>query len=490
MIYNIKNFLSYKSNRQLDPKTICIELKKIIDQLILDKNLQLIVKRFSDLSEIPIDVLQFDLKKKIFLSFQFSKGKFSSKLNLVNLLKDLIYFISFYFWIMIFSKKLEVKKKVDIIFDDLDNFDHLNFFDKLSKKFNDNLFIIKKKSEKKNHYHFRSLSFYNSSLTRKNFFALLFFFYSLLKVSIINRVNLFFLINTLIFRIYKYDKIFSEIKAKYLFSNKFFTTSSIKNFLFKKKGGIISACTQRNIFEFSISFYINVDILFCLGEGTTNFIEDLGAQIKRIVPIGSIVLENKYLSNYQSKEHSKIKNIDILNIGINYAHSYERSFMDDRHFGNYYRHIYWLKKISKKYSHLNIIIKHHDNNLGDKLEKKIIENSNVKIVVKSDNSLGTYGYLDNSKLITSFGSTMILEALSINKNCFFLDPKMQNVSFFESIKDSEKIRIKSYHEFENLVRNIVIEKKKHFINLQSSLYCKDSSNASDEIFKVLNNYKD
>ena len=111
-------------------------------------------------------------------------------------------------------------------------------------------------------------------------------------------------------------------------------------------------------------------------------------------------------------------------------------------------------------------------------------------MVKSDNSLGTYGYLDNSKLITSFGSTMILEALSINKNCFFLDPKMQNVSFFESIKDSEKIRIKSYHEFENLVRNIVIEKKKHFINLQSSLYCKDSSNASDEIFKVLNNYKD
>ena len=110
------------------------------------------------MSEIPIDVLQFDLKKKIFLSFQFSKGKFSSKLNLVNLLKDLIYFISFYFWIMIFSKKLEVKKKVDIIFDDLDNFDHLIF----SVNYQKNLliiFIIKKKNEKKNHYHFRPLSF-------------------------------------------------------------------------------------------------------------------------------------------------------------------------------------------------------------------------------------------------------------------------------------------------------------------------------------------
>ena len=67
---------------------------------------------------------------------------------------------------------------------------------------------------------------------------------------------------------------------------------------------------------------------------------------------------------------------------------------------------------------------------------------------------------------------MILEALSLNKNCVFLDPKMQNISFFESLKNSEKIRIKSFHEFENLVRNVVIEKNKYFNSINANLYCK------------------
>ena len=34
---------------------------------------------------------------------------------------------------------------------------------------------------------------------------------------------------------------------------------------------------------------------------------------------------------------------------------------------------YLLVENFKKYSHLNIIIKHHDNNLGDKLEKKLLK---------------------------------------------------------------------------------------------------------------------
>ena len=84
---------------------------------------------------------------------------------------------------------------------------------------------------------------------------------------------------------------------------------------------------------------------------------------------------------------------------------------------------------------------------------------------------------------------MILEALSLNKNCVFLDPKMQNISFFESLKNSEKIRIKSFHEFENLVRNVVIEKNKYFNSINANLYCKDSNNTSDEIFKVLNSFR-
>ena len=66
-------------------------------------------------------------------------------------------------------------KKVDIIFDDLDNFDHLNFFKKLSNKFNNSYFIIKKKSKKKDHYYFQPLSLYDSGHTRKKFLKLYFY---------------------------------------------------------------------------------------------------------------------------------------------------------------------------------------------------------------------------------------------------------------------------------------------------------------------------
>ena len=279
------------------------------------------------------------------------------------------------------------------------------------------------------------------------------------------KINFIYLLNSLIFKIYKYDKIFSENKADFLFSNKFYASSSIKNYIFKKKGGLISACTQKNILEFTISFFINIDILFSLGEKTTKFIDKLGAEIKNKVPVGCIVLENNYLNAYEKDKLSSLKKIDILHIGMNYAHSYDRSFIDDKHFRDYYRSIYWLKKISIKYPFLNIVIKHHDNQQGDRLEKKILENSNVKIITKSDNVYGTYGYLEKSQLITSFASTMILETISLKLNGVFLDPFKRNTTYFESLGQPDEIRVKSYSEFESLVKKVVIDRKDlNFVN--------------------------
>ena len=97
MIYNIRNFLFYKSDRSQDPKNICIQLKKIIDELTKDKSLISIIKCLSNLSEIPFKVLEFDLKKKFLLSFQFTKGKFSKRFKIFYLLKDLSFLIFFVF---------------------------------------------------------------------------------------------------------------------------------------------------------------------------------------------------------------------------------------------------------------------------------------------------------------------------------------------------------------------------------------------------------
>ena len=483
-----KNFLNYRTNRSTDPKSTCYNLKNYIDNLAQDDNFKFITSNLGNIFDIPDQVIEFDLKKRLFFSFHFTKGQFSKRFELSYLIKDLINLITFCFWTLIFSKKLKIKNNVDIIFDDLDNFNHQNFFKKLSNKFDSFLFIIKKKTSKKNFLNFSRFSIYNSNIARKNFISLVSFICSLLIISFKNKINFLFLINALIFKIYKYDKIFSENKADFLFSNKFYTTSSIKNFIFKKKGGIISACTQKNILEFSISFYINVDILFSLGEKTTNFIKELGAEINDIVPVGCIVLENNYLDIYHKEKLSPLKKIDILNIGVNYSHSYDRMFIDDKHFRNYYRHIYWLKKISNKYPFLNIIIKHHDNHQGDKLENKILKNSNVKIIVKSDNLYGSYGYLENSRLITSFASTMILETLSLKMNSIFLDPFKRNLSFFESLSPCDEIRVKSYSEFEGLVQKVVIEAN-DLSFIKGNLYCKNSSNTSKEIFDFLKKYK-
>tara|TARA_B100000787_G_scaffold93287_1_gene68871 strand:- start:21530 stop:22999 length:1470 start_codon:yes stop_codon:yes gene_type:complete len=483
-----KNFLNYKIDRSNNAKNICYNLKDFIENLIEDKNFKFISANLNNIYDIPKHVIEFDLKKKLFLTFQFSKGEFSNKLQLSSIIKDFLNLFSFCLWTFVFSKKLKIKRNIDIIFDDLDNLNHQNFFKKLCSKFNSFIFLINKKTNKKNFFHFNRFSIYNSDLARKNPIGLFSFIFRILIMSYKTKINFIYLLNSLIFKIYKYDKIFSENKADFLFSNKFYASSSIKNYIFKKKGGLISACTQKNILEFTISFFINIDILFSLGEKTTKFIDKLGAEIKNKVPVGCIVLENNYLNAYEKDKLSSLKKIDILHIGMNYAHSYDRSFIDDKHFRDYYRSIYWLKKISIKYPFLNIVIKHHDNQQGDRLEKKILENSNVKIITKSDNVYGTYGYLEKSQLITSFASTMILETISLKLNGVFLDPFKRNTTYFESLGQPDEIRVKSYSEFESLVKKVVIDRKDlNFVN--RNLYCKDSSNTSEEIFNILQKYK-
>ena len=85
----------------------------------------------------------------------------------------------------------------------------------------------------------------------------------------------------------------------------------------------------------------------------------------------------------------------------------------------YYEHIRWISKISKKYPKLKITIKHHPNYRGDATEKEIIKNTNINTIVKPENKLNSYHFLLKSKLILSFGSTMIIEGRSLGKQCFF-----------------------------------------------------------------------
>jgi len=484
----VYDLLKYRSNKKENSKKIFFELKVFIDNISNDIVFNAINKEISNIFKISKDAIDFDTKKFLFLSFGLTKGKFSDKFRIIYIFKDLLNFLFFFIWTIIFSKKLKTINDVKIIFDDIDIANHFKFFKKLSKYFDKSLFLTKKKISQEKQYSFKHICFYNSNLSKKNFIKILNLIFILTIKSYENKINLFFLYKVLIFRIYKYDKIFSENKSEFLITNKFYSTSAIKNYIFKSKGGLLTSCTQKNILEFTISHFIITDILFSLGDNTANYLQDMGCSIKYIVPVGSIVLENQYLSDYSKNKLSKIKNIDILHIGINYAHSYDRSFFDDKHFKNYYRHIYWLKKISQIYPSLKIVIKHHDNYQGDKIENNILKGTGIKIIVNSDNIYGSYGYLDNAKLITSFGSTMILESLSLKKNALFIDPKLQNINFFQSMDNPTEIRVNSFLNFKRSVEKHIFSKNKSQ-EINHELYCNNSEHTSEKIFNSLNKFR-
>ena len=93
----------------------------------------------------------------------------------------------------------------------------------------------------------------------------------------------------------------------------------------------------------------------------------------------------------------------------------------------------WIRDFSRINPKIKIVYKHHTSFKGDKKENEILKNSNIKIL-KEGNS---YDYFKKSKVVISYGSTMILEGLSLKKKCFFVDPDSSATTFY------------SYHDFDN-----------------------------------------
>ena len=158
---------------------------------------------------------------------------------------------------------------------------------KLAQEFKSFKTISDKKLDgSKNNFIFYKYIGTNKILFKKKCFNLFFYnFFLVHKLSLLEKTNLFPLVTTLIKRILKYETIFSYISGKYLFQERPYATSAIKNFLFKKYGGDKSCCTQRILFHLgSTSFYINTDILFSLGRKSHSGLRLTGSKIGKIVP--------------------------------------------------------------------------------------------------------------------------------------------------------------------------------------------------------------
>ena len=440
------------------------------------------IKDISTNTNIPSKVLTQKLSQIIFRKFDFKKNFFINT-NIIFFIIDFtkIFFLTFLGCLSItFPKNKTVIKKYDFLGDKVVSQLSLDWYSALVKNFNSSClissFIPAKQINSEDYFVFKKLFILKSDLTNKEkifFFFLCFkiFYYSIRYGK--NYASLYF---ELIYDIFKSSHIFSNIQAKYYLNYKFYDTSPVFNYFFKKKGGKIVACTQKNICLLSLSGFVFSDVMFTLGKNQGKICNKLGGKIDKFNPVGSLFMEAAWFK--KKRDLKKIPTIDILIIGINTLNN-NRHHITDSYSKSYYEdYLNWLYKLSKDFPNKKIVLKHHVDYLKDPKEKKILNKlNNIKVEVEHKSKNGTYGYLFKSKKILSFASTMIVEALGHGKEAFYIDPSGKGEQWFKDISFINKYRIKKYS---NLIAAIK-GKGKAINNSAANHFCVNSIDTSKKI---------
>lgn len=465
-----------------------LELNKYIKFSTNDKDLQVILQKYSKKTEIPKDILINEAHQILSRKINYKENKIDIFDNRIFFLKNSINFLILTLILILkflipFKKKIE-KKKYSILVDGIlskgesERFYHLStFFEKIC--------LISKSNYQKNymgkHIDYFSYNIFKIFLFNKkkhNFFLI---FFQLLFISLKNKKDYFLIFNEITYKYLKYNFIFDRIISSYLIQEKFYDTSCIKNYIFKTKGGLITSCVQKNILELSLSNFIFIDVFFSLSEKSAEVISILSGKVKKVIPVGSLFMEQAW--HLKSKDLKIIPDYDLLYVGINYIDRKKKFEILDTT-SNLYETFDWIKKISIKFPKIRVAIKHHDNYLLDKTEAKLLQGANLKI---DKNSLGknkSYSYTFKSKFICTWGSTMALEMLGEGKPCYFLDPRNLNDQFFIDYPELNKWRISSYEEFESKVLSQLYENNGEFVKDPKN-YCFKSNTVSKLIYENL-----
>ena len=281
----------------------------------------------------------------------------------------------------------------------------------------------------------------------------------------------------------RYETLFNQYRARILLQERPYSTSAIKNYLFKKYGGQKICCFQRILFNLAhTSFYINADVLFSLGKMSAKTIALTGSKVSKIIPLGSF----SYYSKWIKSKKIKTKKYDIVYLNINTVPAYAIS---KKYLKNYYIQLNWLRLISLENPHLKILLKHHRNNTyHDPEELKIIKGTNIERISSdtfADRFNNSYGYAINSKIRLSWASTMNYELLGHNYQSFFLDPNHENSEFLQNHNFNKKYRIKNFKDFKKKINEIIFKRRKVNV-INPDHYCLNSKT----FFKRFKNFLD
>ena len=454
-----------------------------ISKIINKRYFRHFIKDFSQITNIPSKIIEFEVKQILYRDKNYQSKSFYNFYNKKSLLKNLILFLLLTIWniFAFFLLKKKKQKKFEIIVEGVNSKLEVDRFHKLSNYFKSFCIITKLKLPKRKNiiYHNYNKFFITDHKFSLSSRVLMFnLFIKLLFYSIIKGENLFFVFFKLYYFYIKYNSIFENNISNFLIEEKFYNTSFLKNYIFKKHGGKFTSCIQKNLIELSIGFYVTCDIVFSLGKNTARGIKKLNGDIKKIYPVGSLFMETDWFN--KKKDISKIEKSDILILGINVPSRIGKFVINKRIHKSYYEFIEWLVKFSIKFPKIKLNIKHHGSQIGDLKETNLLKDSNINVITKTKNINRSYGYAFKSKIICAFGSTMILESLGHNKRAFFLDPYYHGQQFYCYLDQAYKYRISKYNDFEKIMLKELKNKNMHKIANQDN-FCLKSDNVSKKI---------
>ena len=443
---------------------------------------------FSKIFEIPKYTLENKYKKLLYNQFNYNLSKFNQTLHFKNIFNELLK--SFYLFILIFfSKKNRKILNFDFIIHGIDDQRSFNRYEKLINKFNKSLVmsnvVLKKKSNITifNNSKFQRIS---SNSTKKKRIKIFKLFFEILFRSFYNRFNYIFFFNRILYSILNNYTLFEKFRGKYFMEDRFYNTCSIRNYFFKKFGGKATSTPQKNIVETCISFFIDTDIFFSLGNEKYSLkrLKLFGGRVKKSLPVGSFFLEHDWFR--KKKDLKLVPKNDILIMGLNPNTWLEINNTNKKNYEFTIRN--WIKKIGILYPNLKIMIKHHGNLKNNEYEKKFFKkNKNITSAIANFTKNGSYGFIKKGKIIFSFGSTTTLEAISMQKQSFFLDPKLESKNFFDGLTNLNKITIRSFASFKRLLDKVLFLKE--YTQFNKDIYCLKSDSVSSRVYNFYKQIK-
>ena len=485
------NINKFEVDKDSDSLEIFEDIKNNIDKFTDKTEISLLCNEYTNLINGSNYSIKQKVKKIIYSSFDFSKGKFNNKSN--NLFITSFSFVKVFCYILIiffFGIKNKITKKYDLIIDDIENYQELNRYKKIISKFksvliicnNNDVLNYKKIEIPCSRINIKKL-YPDNSIVKNSLLKFISFFFKLFLCSVKEKYNLIKVFESIFLSSIKNSTLFNKYRSDYLLQDRFFKLCPVKNYYFKKNGGKINACTQIHLSEASIMLYADADILFTFGDEkfSKKKFSSLGGNIKQTFPVGSSKMESLYYQNNKKINH--IESFDLLIIGIN-PNNWRN--VSNKVYEGFKEYLNWLKRLSSKYPNLKIINKHHENFKGDKLEKTFLQNTNIKEIIKSPDNHNSYDYLEKCKVAVSFGSTMIVEGISLDKKCFYADPKSSLSCFYGNLPNLNQILLKDYKTFEEKILNSLDNSP----NIRNSIKEKDqiclkSNEVSDRIYNLL-----